>query len=753
MKLKHLLFALSLAGWLLLVGQSPTAVHAATLTVSSNEVAIANNGLCSLREAIINANDNAATHADCLAGVGDDTIILPAGTYTLNDATAVDEGFSVTGDLDIRSNITLSGAGSGLTILDGNDTDRVLDVVSGIVVVDDLTIQNGLSPNGANASADCTSAPCPSDSSGFTGSHGGGIYNSGNLTLNRVIITNNQTGMGGGGGNVSCSAGSCTARGGAGGAGAGIYSNGASLTIYDSVIQNNHTGVGGVGGNASCSGGSCTIFGGTGGAGAGIYGNSPNLTIGHSVTQNIDTGLGGGVATNSCRGGTTCLMSVGTNGLGAGVFGNTPLNMTFSHVTANSGGQGGGIYCTAVCTIAHSTIENNTSTLLGGGIAFVANTVQSVSHTTVANNTAGTSGGGIYVNAGTISIVNVTLSGNASNSDGAGLYANSGTTTLNHVTIAHNTADANSNNSGNGGGIFSNGGTVNLKNSVVANNIDTGGQAPDCRNTITSQLYNHIESLTGCTFAASTGDVTGSDPNLGALADNGGLTFTHLPNAGSGVLDTIPFNTNDCGNVIVVDQRGAARPFPAGGSCDKGAVEVRETISVGSCAGADLAGVQNFSFSSGNNVSLNVVTAAGLKCVSIEEMGPGVNHLGATTPLQTNNWWHIQGNISSGFAVNLTLPYANADAATRTCKWPGGLGGGGWDCGPLNGAGTTHVPNTSVTRTGLGSFSDWAVGDEAGPTAVTNLLTQTTSQPPTSILALLATLLAAFSGVRLWRRR
>ncbi|MDA0243868.1 MAG: hypothetical protein OT477_10670 [Chloroflexi bacterium] len=38
------------------------------------------------------------------------------------------------------------------------------------------------------------------------------------------------------------------------------------------------------------------------------------------------------------------------------------------------------------------------------------------------------------------------------------------------------------------------------------------------------------------------------------------------------------------------------------------------------------------------------------------------------------------------------------------------------------------------------------------PSAVTNLLTQTTSQPPTTILALLATLLAAFSGVRLWRR-
>ncbi|MBK8434253.1 MAG: hypothetical protein IPL28_24515 [Chloroflexi bacterium] len=39
------------------------------------------------------------------------------------------------------------------------------------------------------------------------------------------------------------------------------------------------------------------------------------------------------------------------------------------------------------------------------------------------------------------------------------------------------------------------------------------------------------------------------------------------------------------------------------------------------------------------------------------------------------------------------------------------------------------------------------------PSAVTDLLTQTTSQPPTTILALLATLLAAFSGVRLWRRR
>jgi hypothetical protein len=247
MKKKQFIFGLLSVLWLafmLGVVSAPTAVSAATLTVFPGEVAIANNGRCSLREAIINANNDATTHTDCPAGAGDDTIVLPAGTYTLSDATTADEEFSVTGDLDIRSNITLNGAGEGLTILDGNNTDRVLHVVSGIAVVNDLTIQNGRTPNGANATSNCTSLSCFLDSSGSAGSPGGGILNAGTLTLNHVTLTNNRTGNGGNAGNVSCSSGFCSTSGGSGGAGGGVHSTGASLTINHSTLSNNQTGTG-----------------------------------------------------------------------------------------------------------------------------------------------------------------------------------------------------------------------------------------------------------------------------------------------------------------------------------------------------------------------------------------------------------------------------------------------------------------------------------------------------------------------------
>ena len=68
-------------------------------------------------------------------------------------------------------------------------------------------------------------------------------------------------------------------------------------------------------------------------------------------------------------------------------------------------------------------------------------------------------------------------------------------------------------------------------------------------------------------------DVTGTDPQLGPLANNGGPTFTHLPMGGSVVLNTIAGGTSECGTTVTVDQRGFSRPVGAG--CEKGAVEVQ----------------------------------------------------------------------------------------------------------------------------------------------------------------------------------
>jgi hypothetical protein len=144
--------------------------------------------------------------------------------------------------------------------------------------------------------------------------------------------------------------------------------------------------------------------------------------------------------------------------------------------------------------------------------------------------------------------------------------------TLNNVTITNNTSDEAS--AGRAGGIASNGGVLNLRNTIIAGNHNTAGGSPDCAGTLTSQGYNLIQSTTGCTIVGTTtGNLTGVNPLLGALANNGGLTQTHS------IGSTSP--ARDAGNPAapgssatacrITDQRGVSRP--QGPRCDMGAFE------------------------------------------------------------------------------------------------------------------------------------------------------------------------------------
>ena len=75
-RLQHKM-AWSLAGAALLLALGQGMAKAATITVTTNNPNIIADGQCSLIEAIVNANNDAATHADCAAGSGADTIVLP----------------------------------------------------------------------------------------------------------------------------------------------------------------------------------------------------------------------------------------------------------------------------------------------------------------------------------------------------------------------------------------------------------------------------------------------------------------------------------------------------------------------------------------------------------------------------------------------------------------------------------------------------------------------------------------------------
>ncbi len=136
------------------------------------------------------------------------------------------------------------------------------------------------------------------------------------------------------------------------------------------------------------------------------------------------------------------------------------------------------------------------------------------------------------------------------------------------------------NSSANGAGITSGAGaTVEVTDSTIASNLLGTGLHPigallvrstivsgqvggNCAAPVTS-LGRNLDSAATCGFTA-TGDASNTNPNLGALAANGGPTLTMKPAAGSPAI-----GTSAC--VTASDQRGTSRP--QGGACDKGAVE------------------------------------------------------------------------------------------------------------------------------------------------------------------------------------
>ena len=73
---------------------------------------------------------------------GSNNIILPSGTFTLTIAGAGEDA-SATGDLDINDNLTIKGKSSASTIIDGNNLDRVFQILGGKVSISNVTIQHG----------------------------------------------------------------------------------------------------------------------------------------------------------------------------------------------------------------------------------------------------------------------------------------------------------------------------------------------------------------------------------------------------------------------------------------------------------------------------------------------------------------------------------------------------------------------------------------------------------------------------------
>lgn len=222
---------------------------------------------------------------------------------------------------------------------------------------------------------------------------------------------------------------------------------------------------------------------------------------------------------------------------------NTPGSMTLERVTVrgNTTEDDSGIYSDATLVIADSTISGNTTT-----------------------GTGTTEGAGVFIDGGTASITNSTISGNSSTFHGGGIFTDDGTLTLNNATVVGNVADSDSNATGDGGGVAQEDtGTVTIRNTIVSGNADRSGESPDCSGSISSGGSNVLQSTTGCIFAPGAGDLTAVDPLLGSLSDNGGPTQTHA------LLTASPAINAGGPTCTATDQRGLPR-----NDCDIGAYEL-----------------------------------------------------------------------------------------------------------------------------------------------------------------------------------
>ncbi|MBI1825237.1 MAG: right-handed parallel beta-helix repeat-containing protein, partial [Planctomycetes bacterium] len=266
------------------------------------------------------------------------------------------------------------------------------------------------------------------------------------------------------------------------------------------------------------------------------------------------------------------------------------LTMDQVRIEASSAESGGAVSASGSVTIYDSVIQGN---LAGDGVVLIGGS-NFLSDTTIANN-IGTGCvlaygqakfercaimgnrfyGGLVVYRASATLTNCTISGNESfgnpfgGAGGAGVSF-AGTTNdslmLDHCTVTDNAS------------IYGAGGvqneyddyysaTMKFSHSVIAGQRSGGNCSFHGLAGVPSVSDGYNLDTDGTCGLNQPTDRPNTDPRLGPLADNGGLTMTHALLPGSPAINLIP--ASQC--TVDTDQRGFARPH--GGACDVGAFE------------------------------------------------------------------------------------------------------------------------------------------------------------------------------------
>lgn len=265
----------------------------------------------------------------------------------------------------------------------------------------------------------------------------------------------------------------------------------------------------------------------------------------------------------------------GIANLGGGTVFIRDSEISHNHTRLEPGSSGAGLFSVfgSHMIIHNSVISGNVAGGKGGGI--YTNLDGSEIHITdslIANNRAEDIGGGIQ-SGSKVFITNTTISGNTTAVTGGGISNDSVNSelVLNFVTISNNQADRDNLGNGDGGGLHLISGTITMTNSIVAGNWRGSSTPDDC--SVDKPIwatYSLVQVMTNCSLTG-TQIITGTNPHLQPLADNGGRTLTHALAESSPAIDYVPEGDNGCGVVFFTDQRGLSRPYGAG--CDIGAYE------------------------------------------------------------------------------------------------------------------------------------------------------------------------------------
>jgi len=202
----------------------------------------AGGGSCTLRDALLASMGSGGNISF------DPTVFAPGNTIAANTIT-----LGVDGSLTIPTHITITGAtsGSGATLttwvaVSGASSNSVFILSGGTASISNLTIENGSSSgNGGGISNSGTLTVISCTFTGNTASHGGGIVNSGSLTLSSSAFYGNSATYGGA---ISILSGSVTVSGstfydnlGSSGAGAIDDTQSGSFTVTGSTFYGNNS--------------------------------------------------------------------------------------------------------------------------------------------------------------------------------------------------------------------------------------------------------------------------------------------------------------------------------------------------------------------------------------------------------------------------------------------------------------------------------------------------------------------------------